>query len=157
MEEWRTCKRYPRYEVSNLGRVRHKGNKPRRLQRDSQGYLRVLINVGGRRNENPCVHRLVAEAFVPNPHNKPEVNHIDGNKSNNAADNLEWSTRRENELHAYRVLGVKAWNRKLTDKQVREIRSDTRTHREISMDYGIAKSQIGFIKRRTIYRDVKDE
>lgn len=68
------------------------------------GYKVVIL--GGRvKPENYYVHRLVAEAFCPNPEKKRCVNHIDGNKCNNAADNLEWVTYSENQLHAYRVLG----------------------------------------------------
>lgn len=70
------------------------------------GYMRVDLW----RNGAYChklVHRLVAEAFIPNPDNKPQVNHIDGNKQNNNVSNLEWTTPSENQLHAHRLFGYK--------------------------------------------------
>ena len=64
------------------------------------GYVRVKLNYGDR-SKKYMVHRLVAMAFIPNPDNKPEVNHIDGDKHNNNAENLEWVTRSENIRHAF--------------------------------------------------------
>ena len=66
---------------------------------DSKGYERVRLTVD-RKKYSLKVHREVAKAFIPNPENKPQVNHIDGNKSNNAASNLEWVTNAENAHHA---------------------------------------------------------
>ena len=66
------------------------------------GYWQVkLFKNGMRKYYN--IHRLVAQTFIPNPDNKPEVNHIDGFKDNNKPDNLEWVTSRENQLHAFRL------------------------------------------------------
>lgn len=67
-------------------------------------YMIANLNKGGKQHHK-LVHRLVAEAFIPNPHNKREVNHIDGDTLNNCVKNLEFCTKSENELHKYRILG----------------------------------------------------
>lgn len=96
------------YEVSNTGKIRsnnylgHGSQKELSLTSDQKGYLRVRIYMGGSR-KTVKVHREVARAFLPNPENKSEVNHKDGNKKNNHVENLEWSTARENTLHAYKT------------------------------------------------------
>lgn len=85
------------YEISNLGNVRNKASgrllKPRK---SSNGYLRVILYKGDGTYKNYSVHRLVANAFLPNPLNLPEVNHKDFNKLNNSVDNLEWCSRQYN-------------------------------------------------------------
>ena len=68
--------------------------------KSSRGYLKVRISVNGK-VYNRNIHRMVAESFIQNPLDKPEVNHIDGNKKNNKITNLEWVTRKENADHAY--------------------------------------------------------
>lgn len=103
-EIWKEIDGFPDYEISNLGRVcSFKGKYPRILKprKNSCGYLQVTLCISGKMIEKK-IHRLVAEAFIPNPKNKPEVNHIDEDKSNNIADNLEWVTCRENNNHGTR-------------------------------------------------------
>ena len=88
------------------------------------GYHSVSLKVGGKFHPYR-VNRLVALAFIPNPDNKPEVNHINGNKTDNRIENLEWVTSRENQLHATQVLGKCVGENhgmaKITDNDVREI------------------------------------
>lgn len=67
------------------------------------GYMSIVACPEGSPKKLCLIHRLVAEAFIPNPLNKPEVNHIDGNKKNNNVANLEWVTRSENALHAFKL------------------------------------------------------
>lgn len=87
-----------RYVNSKSGSVRFVSGKLLNIHKFSEsGYCYVVI-----RNKNQLLHRLVAQAFIPNPDNKPCVNHIDGDKSNNHVDNLEWVTPKENTAHAIR-------------------------------------------------------
>lgn len=89
-------------EVSNEGRVRSLlRGEPRILktQVDNKGYHRIRVTIE-REKMSYKVHREVAKAFIPNPDNLPQVNHKDGNKSNNAVDNLEWISNRDNAHHA---------------------------------------------------------
>lgn len=92
-------------EVSDFGEVRDCITKKIYAQSmQSSGYLQIHINKNYK-DKHYLIHRLVAEAFVPNKGNKKEVNHIDGNKENNNANNLEWCTHKENTKHRDAVLG----------------------------------------------------
>lgn len=114
-EEWRDIEEFPGYQVSNLGNVRalnrvvycksgqyrHLEAKPVALIKNAYNfYLYANFHKNGKAYTR-SVHRLVASAFIPNPENKREVNHKDGNKENNAVDNLEWVTPSENQTHSY--------------------------------------------------------
>lgn len=95
LEYWRQVKGYNnRYEVSNLGNVRSKYNGLLK-QKENDGYLEVSLRDNGK-NKKVRVHRLVAEAFIPNPDELKTVNHKDENKKNNKRNNLEWVTSENN-------------------------------------------------------------
>lgn len=100
-EEWKSILCTDgKYEVSNTGKVRHAERKKElKYQIDSKGYCRIRLTVN-RKKICLKVHREVAKAFLPNPLQKPQVNHIDGDKSNNCVTNLEWTTNKENAYHA---------------------------------------------------------
>lgn len=102
-EIWKTVRDHPKYEVSTTGKVRN--SKTGRLLNQSlnqpNGYMRV-----GMDNKHYYVHRIVADTFYDGDHRNMDVNHIDGDKTNNTLPNLEWMSRRENINHAY-IHGLK--------------------------------------------------
>lgn len=125
-EIWKKIKDYPNYEISNLGRIKalkyysnvHKQYYDRELilkeKTNKFGYKFVsLSNKFGRKNK--MIHRLVAIAFIENKNGYKEVNHIDGNKCNNNVNNLEWCSRSDNMLHAYK-LGLRKGTSKINSK-----------------------------------------
>lgn len=101
MSNWREIPHYENYDVSDDGHVRNR--KTGRILKTSWtrgDYEKVNLRSNGEA-KSIKVHRLVAGAFIPNEENKPYVNHLDGNKHNNRADNLEWCTSSENNKHAF--------------------------------------------------------
>ena len=125
-EEWRDIASFEGvYQISNFGRVR---SLTRTVNRESQGsftkegkilkfdinhkgYPRIMLSLNGKLR-NKLVHLLVADAFIDNKHNKTQINHINGNKSDNRVSNLEWVTPSENLQHAYDT-GLRKSNAKL--------------------------------------------
>lgn len=115
-EVWKDCARYENIlEVSTFGRLRRKYRvlyrsngrkytvKPKILKQSNEGrdYKCIMICLSDDTSKYEAVHRLVAETFIPNPDNLPEVNHMDGNGGNNFVENLEWSSHKDNSRHAW--------------------------------------------------------
>lgn len=103
-EQWRTITSHTAYEVSNAGRVR-RGENILKQQIERNGYYRIMLDDRKRH----LVHRLVAREFCVERDRCHCVNHKDGDRSNNAAENLEWVTPSENQLHSFAELGRKHW------------------------------------------------
>ena len=104
LEQFKDIKENTDYQITSWGRVysKRKGDFLKPFI-SGKGYLKVDLYDKGRYIHRK-VHRLVAEAFVPNPYMKPQVNHIDGNKLNNSYTNLEWCTNQENCIHAQKMI-----------------------------------------------------
>lgn len=157
METWKEIKGYEGiYEVSNQGRVRsldrHTTGKRNRIIKGkvlSQvenffGYCIVYLCKDGKQKPTR-VHRLVAEAFIPNPENKPVVNHKDGNPKNNIIQNLEWCTQAENIQHAHDT-GLAQGKPKLSKDDLSYIREKYKPYkysaRKIAKDLGVSESTV---------------
>lgn len=99
-----------RYYVSNKGKVKSVVNGVEKLLKGNitkKGYVRISFHIRPKPTYQMFLHRLVALAFIPNPKNYTEINHIDGNKQNNDANNLEWCTPKYNSWHKFHILGYR--------------------------------------------------
>lgn len=178
-EEWQDIAGWQGlYAVSTLGRVRsydrgmidrntgtaylHKGRVLTMKKSGLYHGVSLFLDGVGRRF---YIHRLVAQAFVPNPSGCPEVNHIDGDKFNNCASNLEWVTRSENAKHAWKTglakppkppCGELQHCSKLTEHDVKQIRIEFQPGNgpTLARKYGVTPRTIYLIARRNSWKHV---
>ncbi len=159
-ESWRSIGPFPAYEVSDRGRVRRAAGKTagriKAVSVDHWGYVKVHLS-GGRRGREKMVfvHVLVAAAFIgPKPEGM-QVNHKDGVKTNNVADNLEYVTPLQNMRHArsaglWAIQGEKHGKAKLTEDQAREVLERLRNgerQADVAARYGVCQTAVSKIKR----------
>ena len=146
---------YPNYIADTNGFIINKKGNILKESFVSTGYKQVTLCNNGKLR-NVLVHRIIAETFLENKENKPQVNHINGNKNDNRLVNIEWNTRSENQLHSIRAglrsaKGEKNSQSKLTETAVREIFADNRAYSLIAKDYNVSVPTICSIKKRKLW------
>lgn len=166
------------YKISNWGNVKsanrnikhYRGGLSFRagqvlsINLDKYGYPKVTLQKAGRRKYF-TVHRLVATAFIPNPDNLPQINHKDGDKTNNFVDNLEWCTDEDNKKHAHTTglidysknSGENCYTTNLTNKIVLEIRNKMDSgvrNKDIEKEYNLGRSTVSRIKTRKSFKNI---
>lgn len=169
-EEYKTLSWAKNYKVSNTGKVfsfakiklgielKHVISKNKRLPSLGRDlYPEVSISDNNKKIKNYPIHRLVAETFIPNPENKPMVNHIDGDKTNNVINNLEWVTAKENTQHALKnnllnpPVGERSSAAIYTESQVLEainLLSTGKTNKEVAEITNIDERAISNIRNK---------
>ena len=159
IEEWKDIIGYEGiYKISNLGRVKRIHGGYRKVLKKSlfkSGYVRVCLTVNAK-EKTFRVHRLVAQTFIPNPFNKPYINHIDNNIENNHISNLEWCTSKENKKHCVmqnrQAYGVKNGNSKFKEEDIIKIRSCNLSVKEIMKIYKMSETNVRDILNRKIWK-----
>jgi len=154
MSEWTEIKNYPNYVITDDGMVKSKiTNKVLTGGLNESGYVcYTLKNKNGKRIER--AHRLVADTFIENPNNEKIVNHINGIKTDNRVENLEWCSLLHNIQHAYEheLMPHKTNYKKLTDEDIKEIRnlykSTDHTYFSLAKMYNLSYSYVGRIVRK---------
>jgi hypothetical protein len=175
-EIWKDVYGYERYyQASNLGNIKSedmvvphwrggkmvkRGRILRNCKRSSSpaSYLVVMLCVN-QVKKTVSVHRVIAEAFIPNPENKPQVNHINGIKNDNRVENLEWVTGTENQIHAVKTglknSGNNLWNGKFSKddiEKIKKLKNDGILQYKIAEIMGVAAGTISCILYGKTYR-----
>jgi hypothetical protein len=164
MEIWKPIKGFEnQYEISNLGNLRSKDRivkhyvesftrkykgQSKKLRLSKDGYLRCTLKNDGK-IYHYRVHRLVAEAFIENKDLLNIVNHLNGNKIDNRAENLEWCNSMENNIHAVKLRLIKT---KLTDNEALEIFNSKLSNRKLALQYNIDSTIVWRIKNKKAYK-----
>lgn len=161
MSEWQPVTGWEgRYEVSAKGEIRKMNGEIVGQWPNDQGYMLVRLSAPRRMVR---VNRIVATAFVPNPKSLPVVNHIDFDRANDCASNLEWCTQAENLEHSEKSgrmqrdywTGKRSPNAKLSDDQVNDIKRAYKdgegSHQSLANQYGTSKRTIGRILKGEYY------
>ena len=174
-EKWKIIEGFPKYLISNKGRIKILSTlEDKKVFVKDDGYIATTLGNG--KQSYKYVHRLVAEAFIKNKHNKPQVNHINGIKGDNRAENLEWVTPAENIRHAIDTgllkykkkekeiknskysLGEEVNGSKLTPEEVIEIRVlwELREFKQVELaeKFGVDNSTINDIIRRKRWKHI---
>ena len=171
MEIWKKIEGFENYEVSNYGNVKSLSRKtnfgcgyktyPEKILKnwiDKKGYHYVDLR-NNKVRKRFLVHRLVAFSFLDNIENKPQINHIDGIKSNNFLHNLEWCTSKENIRHAVDLglnknNGINHYQSKLSKKDVVFIRNSNLTQQKLSEKFKTSQSIISKVINNKSYKNV---
>jgi hypothetical protein len=178
-EIWKPIKGFEKlYHVSNTGKIKsldritkhsdgktifYKGKELNQTT-TTHGYKSVMFSDGKIRKRS-LVHRLIALSFIPNPENKPQINHISGIRSDNRIENLEWCTNKENSIHSFKidlaVHGERTCTAKLNEAQVLEIRrkrlEENTPLKILSNEYNICIQQISRIIRNERWNHIKNK
>lgn len=151
---WKQIPNYPLYVCSSDGKIKNiKRQKLLKPTSDKNGYLKVIL-CKDNKHKNIAVHRVVAMVFLKNPHNLPQVNHKDGNKTNNTVSNLEWCSNYDNIQHAIKngLIKVKCEdnpNAKLKKSDILNIRerfsAGTYNKSELARLFGVSTTLIRYI------------
>lgn len=148
MEIWKTIPGYTGYEISSHGRLKSVYKFASRIliqQKNESGYFIIKLRNDIGERHHLKIHRLVAIAFIYNEMGKPHVNHINGIKTDNRVENLEWVTMSENIRHAYKT-GLRRI--KLKSNDINDIYHSKERLKPLSLKYGVSISLISHIKNK---------
>lgn len=162
IEIWKDIPEYEGiYQISNLGRVKSlKFNRERILKFNPCNDYKTVALTKKSNQKRFYTHRLIAIAFIPNPDNKPDINHINGIRYDNRIENLEWITHKGNINHAIEIglkislKGEKHGLSKLKEKDVLEIRNSNLSQKELSKIYKVSFSTVNDIINRKYWKHI---